>query len=143
MAIITVTDREQRLEDHFRAGEFACKHCGAMKVDTALVDGLESMRALAGVPITITSGYRCPNHPESLRNPDSQHVLGKAADIRVANMPVLLMYRLAEQVLTFEQGGIGIYPGEGFIHVDTGPKRRWARVKGRYVTLREGFAACK
>jgi hypothetical protein len=46
------------------------------------------------------------------------------------------MYRLAEDVEAFRNGGIGVYPDKGFIHVDVRDGRaRWGQFGGKYVAL--------
>jgi len=109
------------LSKHFSRWEFAC-HCGC-GFDTPnpeLVQALELLRAeLGDRPIRITSGCRCPVHNDSVESSDySQHVRGRAADIWVAGMDVVYLARLAEQVQAFNEGGIGVYPDSGFVHVD-------------------------
>lgn len=47
---------------------------------------LEPLRQWYGKPIRISSGYRCPQlnaHPEVKGSPNSQHMLGEAADLRI------------------------------------------------------------
>jgi uncharacterized protein YcbK (DUF882 family) len=71
--------------EHFKDKEFACHHCGAVKIDPQLPIMLEKLRAALGnAKITITSGYRCPKHNKDVGGARrSQHTLGKAADIKV------------------------------------------------------------
>lgn len=45
---------------------------------------LEPVRALLGVPIRVTSGYRCPGVNKRVGgSPRSQHLLGEAADLKI------------------------------------------------------------
>jgi uncharacterized protein YcbK (DUF882 family) len=129
------------LSKHFTLAEFACRCCRRVKVSPRLVKALEELRELAGAPITVTSGYRCPTHNRAVGGkPRSQHVEGIAADIRIGALTVEEMYRLALQVSAFLNGGIGVYPQEGFIHVDTRRARaRWARIDGAYVGIPAEF----
>ncbi len=73
--------------EHFKDKDFACHHCGKIKVDPQLPIMLEKLRsALGNNKITITSGYRCPEHNKAIGGARrSQHLLGKAADIKVEN----------------------------------------------------------
>jgi hypothetical protein len=51
-----------------------------------------------------------------------------------------VMYRLAQEVPGFYGGGIGLYPDDGFIHVDVrGHEARWAKVRGQYVGIEEAL----
>lgn len=72
-------------EGYFKQQEFACPCCGKYKVDPELINKLEQLRAMLGDdPITITSGYRCPKHNKEVGGAKhSQHMKGKAADIKV------------------------------------------------------------
>ena len=122
-----------KLSEHFDESEFACPHCGVAKVDPRLVDALEVLRTLAGAPVRINSGYRCPDHNKAVGGaPKSQHAEGTAADIRIAGKGVLESFELALMVKDFREGGIGLYD-TGFLHVDVRNGRaRWARIDGKY-----------
>ncbi|WP_417451018.1 DUF882 domain-containing protein [Kordiimonas sp.] len=52
----------------------------------------------------------------------SQHVLGKAMDVR---LPGTSLKQMRDTALGYGIGGVGFYPGDGFIHVDTGRPRFW------------------
>ena len=131
-----------QLSEHFSSDEFACRHCGQFHVDQRLISALEQLRAKVG-PIHITSGYRCPDHNKAIGGaPKSEHVLGRAADIVATRFNLLRLLAEVELVEAFRTSGIGLYPDEGFIHVDVGrPKpARWGRLKGKgYVTLQEAL----
>jgi uncharacterized protein YcbK (DUF882 family) len=124
------------LSPHFSTEQFACPHCGRCRVSGRLIDALEDLRALANGPIKVSSGYRCPDHNRELGGqPDSEHLLGDAADIRIVGYNVKQMVALAALVPAFAVGGIGAYDG-GFIHVDVRPRKaRWARIDGKYVGI--------
>ena len=126
---------------HFSRSEFADKETGDCKVNPLLVEALEQMRALVGRPIGINSGYRSPAHNIAVGGVGhSQHCVGDAADIEVPGLDTFRLYVLAEQISEFQNGGVGIYPGEKFIHVDVrGHRARWARVKGLYVSIADGL----
>lgn len=88
-------------------------------VDARLMDGLEELRALAGVPLRVNSGYRSKKHNTAIGgSPRSQHMLGKAADISTHRVAVEALAALAEKIPAFAGGGIGRYPKENFVHVD-------------------------
>lgn len=104
-----------QLTANFNLREFACRHCGMVRLDPALVDKLQQLRDRVGRPIIITSGYRCEAHNRAVGGAaNSQHLLGKAADIQVEGMGPAALAAHAE-VIGF--GGIGIYGN--FVHVDT------------------------
>lgn len=49
-------------------------------------------------------------------------MLGKATDIMV---PGVTLDRLHGAALALGGGGVGFYPRDGFVHVDTGRVRHW------------------
>lgn len=79
-------------------------------------------------PIHLISGHRSKKTNEAMRAKGggqakkSQHILGKAADISIPNVPVSVVRKTA---LELEEGGVGYYPKSGFVHVDTGRVRQW------------------
>lgn len=110
----------KRLSEHFVEKEFACRHCGRVRVDPHLVQHLEKLRRIVGRPLRIVSGYRCPEWNRRVGGArGSLHLLGQAADIP-AGYATPLQARRAGFV------GIGV-AGKWATHVDvrTGPPARW------------------
>ena len=75
------------LSRNFSRSEFACKgeHCcgHSAPVMPELVAGLQALRARVGLPLSISSGFRCHTHNATIGGAsDSQHTLGTAADVR-------------------------------------------------------------
>ena len=75
------------------------------------------------------SGYRCPATNSLLRNTrgggvaqHSLHMEGKAIDVRLPGVPLA---ELRDAALSLRAGGVGFYPREQFVHVDTGRVRSW------------------
>lgn len=113
------------LSAHFSKKEFACKcGCGECDVDPELVAKLEKFRELCGnKPMHINSAKRCKRHNKAVGgSPNSQHLPGKAADVRkILGVTIDQMAKYAEQA-GFD--GIGKY--DSFVHVDVrGTKARW------------------
>lgn len=116
---------------NFTTAELNCK-CGC-KTPAAiaenlvrLADELEKLRKLIGLPIQITSGYRCEEWNRLCGGaPESQHTQGLAADIWVRGRTPGQVKKAAEFACTaFRLGGIGLY--RGWVHVDmraNGPAR--------------------
>jgi len=52
----------------------------------------------------------------------SQHLLGKAIDIRLRNVA---SSDLRDAALRMKRGGVGYYEKSNFVHIDTGRVRRW------------------
>jgi uncharacterized protein YcbK (DUF882 family) len=74
--------------------------------------------------IEINSGYRTARtneHTEGAAK-NSQHLIGKAADIRIEGVPSDYLFRLGQYL---QGGGVGWYPNANFVHVDTGRVRTW------------------
>jgi uncharacterized protein YcbK (DUF882 family) len=124
------------LSAHFSREELQCSCCRRLEIDSRLLDGLEALRRLAGIPVVVHAGYRCARHNAEVGGvPHSEHTLGRAADIHLPGLSLQEMYELASSVAEFAEGGIGVYD-ENFVHVDTrGHRARWARVKGSYVGI--------
>ncbi len=126
------------LSPHFSRKELECRCCGRLVVNHTLLDGLEALRKLAGVPVIVHAGYRCPQHNQDVGGvPKSEHTRGLAADIRLPGLSLQRMYELALEIPQFAGGGIGAYDGD-FLHVDVrGHRARWARVHGEYVGIEQ------
>lgn len=79
-------------------------------------------------PIQIICGYRAPETNTMLRNrsrgvaKNSQHVLGKALDF---NIPGVDLTKLRYTGMKKQYGGVGIYYGSNFVHMDVGSVRTW------------------
>jgi len=117
-----------QITQNFRLDEFKCK-CGRCTMPESVkqniirlvTEVLQPLRDQIGQPIFVASGYRCKDHNRAVGGvPNSQHMLGKAADIVVRNTPASRMYKIVDRfMLTHEPpgpGGVGKYPG--FTHVD-------------------------
>ncbi len=97
----------------------------------SLFDQLHQLQqTLASVqPFQVISGYRSPATNAVLQKTrgggvakHSLHMEGRAIDIRLPDVPLV---DLRDAALSQRAGGVGYYPGERFVHVDTGPVRRW------------------
>jgi len=99
-------------------------------IDPQLLDLLQRLaqRVEADGPFRILSGYRTAATNRLLRREGlapaahSEHLLGKAADIRIDGVRLKHLRRAA---LSLQCGGVGTYWRDGFIHVDVGPVRVW------------------
>jgi uncharacterized protein YcbK (DUF882 family) len=94
-------------------------------VHPELVRKLEGLRNAVGAPVYITSGYRCARYNKVVGGAEnSYHLFGMAADIWVKGISPEQLAELAERT-GFD--GIGIYPDQGFVHVDVrGYRARWS-----------------
>ena len=94
---------------------------------------LDLMKAIAdhlqvAPQFQIVSGFRSRRTNQALRTKSknvarkSYHMLGQAVDLRMPGVDIAQVHRAA---LAIKQGGVGLYSGPGFVHVDTGPTRTW------------------
>lgn len=118
---------------NFKIQEFECK-CGCkMPADVKLnivklANQLQILRDFIKKPITIINAYRCAKHNKAVGGvPNSQHVLGKAADIKVSGTAPKTVSETINKLAetgNMLQGGIGTY--SSFTHYDIRKtKARW------------------
>ena len=107
-----------QLTENFKLSEFECD--GKVMLDMSLVCELQKLRDIIKKPMTITSGYRTPEKNNSLKNssPNSKHLYGIAADIKVKGMKPEEVYFIAKHL---QFNGIGLY--DGHIHLDVREKK--------------------
>ena len=118
-------DGNKKLSTNFRVREFACKDgTDPIFVDSELVEVLQKIRTHFGKPVTITSAYRTPTRNKAVGGTTySQHLYGRAADIKVNGVTPKNVAAYAEKLMP-NKGGIGIYGT--FTHVDVrSAKSRW------------------
>lgn len=118
-------DGNKKLSANFKVREFACTDgTDPIFIDSDLVDVLQKIRAHFGKPVTINSAYRTPTKNKACGGSVySQHLYGKAADIRISGVSPKKVAAYAEKLLV-NRGGIGIYGT--FTHIDTRTtKARW------------------
>ena len=97
-------------------------------VDPRVVDILWEVGRRAGVrgEFLVFSGYRTPETNAAVCGAgNSQHLRGRALDLCAASRGVA---DLAAAALALGRGGVGVYARQGFIHLDSGPVRRWGDV---------------
>jgi uncharacterized protein YcbK (DUF882 family) len=86
----------------------------------------ESKNDKRSIYVEILSGFRTQRTNEMLRRrsvmvaKNSFHKLGKALDFRLPDLDLSQTRASAER---YAYGGLGVY--KNFIHIDTGPQRRW------------------
>lgn len=102
-----------------------------VEMDPRLYDLLFDLHRLMdnANPFTLISGYRSPatNGMLAARSravaKNSFHLRGWAADVRLQGRD---LRQLAKGAISLQRGGVGMYSRKSnFIHVDTGPVRRW------------------
>ena len=125
-------DGNRRIAPDFKVRELRCRDgTDTVMVDEVLTVVLQCIREYFGKAVTITSGYRTAAHNAVVGGAkSSQHLLGRAADIRVQGVSVEDVAAYAESLMP-DWGGVGRYPVKagrtiGWVHVDTRQnKSRW------------------
>lgn len=105
----------------------------AVQMDMTLLDILRATQGwLAGFgiprPLHVNSGYRTPetnSHTEGAKQ-NSQHLLGRAADIHIAGVSSEAVSRFG---LWLGGGGVGFYQASDFTHLDSGPREMNGRLR--------------
>jgi uncharacterized protein YcbK (DUF882 family) len=118
-------DGNKKLSANFRVREFACSDgSDPIFIDSELVNVLQKIRNHFGRAVTITSAYRTPGHNKACNGTAySQHLYGRAADIRIAGVKPGQIVAYAEKLMP-QSGGIGSY--DTFVHIDVrSPQARW------------------
>jgi uncharacterized protein YcbK (DUF882 family) len=99
-------------------------------IDPGLLDLIYDVRTSLGSNGTfeVISAYRSPETNKMLRGlgrgvaKKSQHLLGKAIDVRLRNVKSSV---LRDAAIKINRGGVGYYEKSDFVHLDTGRVRRW------------------
>ncbi len=99
-------------------------------IDISLLDQLSAVQGKLETSreIMMVSGYRSPKTNSNLRKSGSGvarhslHMSGKAMDFHI---PGLNLRHVHKATLASTAGGVGYYARSGYIHMDTGRKRRW------------------
>lgn len=100
-------------------------------IDPQLLDILFRLQVTLGSSgaFQVISGYRSPLTNEKLRGKSgtgvarhSLHMEGRAIDVRMADVA---LKDLRDAALSLKMGGVGFYPRDQFVHVDTGRVRSW------------------
>ena len=103
---------------HFSPKEMACRGTGRVLVSCYAMDRLEALRkALGNKPFIINSAYRSPEHNRAGGGAKaSKHMEGLAFDVSMSNHEP---HRFLEEAKLGGFRGIGTYPRQNFIHIDT------------------------
>jgi len=122
-----------KLTKNFNKSEFECK-CGCEMPEDVLFEiqklaaQLQTIRDFIRKPVKLTNAYRCPKHNKAVGGvSNSQHILGKAADIQIKDLDSAEVYKTIDNLTEHGhilQGGLGKY--NTFTHYDIRKTRaRW------------------
>lgn len=128
---------DYQLTKNFKLSEFVCKDgSNTTMLDIEGILLLQVLRDHFEKPVFITSAFRTETHNKACGgSPNSQHLKGKAFDIKVADVHPEDVARVALQV---GFNGVGVYTNNGnfFTHVDTRQKRTlWRDQEGSKILL--------
>jgi uncharacterized protein YcbK (DUF882 family) len=104
----------------------------AFEMDPHAIDILSATQRLldSGEPFQVVSGYRTRKTNAMLRRrsravaKNSYHIKGMAVDIAMQTRSVRQISRAG---LSLGAGGVGRYSRSHFVHLDSGPVRKWGR----------------
>jgi uncharacterized protein YcbK (DUF882 family) len=100
-------------------------------IDPQLLDIAHVLQSQVGNrgPINLVCGYRSPETNAMMHEisagvaAHSMHIEGRAMDIR---MPGTRLASLRKAAVALRMGGVGYYPHDDFVHIDSGAVRKWA-----------------
>ncbi|WP_052214660.1 DUF882 domain-containing protein [Belnapia sp. F-4-1] len=76
----------------------------------------------------VVSGFRTPETNALVCGAgNSQHLTARALDVC---LPTAQLPGFADAALEMRRGGVGVYNSRSFVHLDSGPVRRWGDVPG-------------
>ncbi len=108
-----------RWRPYFTPRELACRHCNKVVIVPAFMDKLFAARVLADFSFIVTSGYRCPEHDESIGG-KGPHRTGEAVDLKLSGVSAQTLLRIAAEA---GFNGMGVSQrgdhAKRFIHLDT------------------------
>jgi len=118
---------------NFSKEEFDCNDGSEMPINiyhnmVKVANQLQILRNHLGKPIQINSAWRSEEYNASVGGvKDSQHIMGRAADITVRDLNPTEVYNTIEELIEkgdMLQGGLGLY--DTFVHYDIrGERARW------------------
>ena len=125
---VSVSDLQKHKFDHFcrdwRQGKQVAMDSELLNILGNICQNLSTDHR--SLDVEILSGFRTEETNEMLRKKspyvakNSFHKRGKALDFRIPGISTSVVKKIADSVV---RGGLGTY--KNFIHVDTGPYRRW------------------
>lgn len=106
----------------FSPYELVSKGNGMLLINKESMNALQKFRHIVGVPVIVNSAYRDHEYNKKVGGaPKSQHLLGRAFDIRITDsLTRQMIHKYAK-----EAGFTGFGDYNTFVHIDTGPMRYW------------------
>jgi zinc D-Ala-D-Ala carboxypeptidase len=106
--------------ENFKREEFMCQcGCRGNEIADEFIDVLQAIRSDSGVPMPISSGYRCEHHPiEARKDSPGTHTTGFASDVLVSRGAALKIIKAATAHPKVTGLGINQKGNSRFIHID-------------------------
>jgi uncharacterized protein YcbK (DUF882 family) len=100
-------------------------------IDPHLLDIAHNLQSRVGSHgvFEVVCGYRSPETNAMMHEASagvaahSMHIEGRAMDIR---LPGVRLGSVRRTAVALKMGGVGYYPEDDFVHIDSGPIRKWA-----------------
>ncbi len=129
------------LSEHYNHKDFICPcdQCRGkeFKIHLGLVGILEQIGAHFNTKVNVLSAFWCDAYLESLQKErKSYHNRGKAVHINIDGIDLSEIFKYVEGI--DDINGIGLYPKEGYIHIDTRPKEKrklWVKEGSNHVAI--------
>ena len=113
--------------NNFKVNEFACKCCGANKIEQTLINMCQVIRNKMSIPLHVNSGYRCLKHNSEVGGvKGSYHTKGLAADLSCSKKAMNIFLAVHELYVMGQLSELSyciLYLSKNFVHVDCGEKR--------------------
>lgn len=129
------------LSEHYNKQDFVCKcpECKGQeyRIHLGLVGALEFIGAFFKKTPQVLSAFWCSAYHEKVsEGRKSAHTQGKAVHIRIDGVHLNELFRYIEENMP-EINGIGYYPEENVLHIDTRkpPRDIWVKETGKYSPL--------
>jgi hypothetical protein len=129
-----------RLSEHFFKRDFDSRKEGcqcSLRISLGLVGIIEALRAQLNKRIDIVTGFYCADCRERKYGIKRDfHHLGVAADIRVADFPLIDLFLMAETYPEIK--GLGINFDDHHLHIDTRKednRQTWVEVNNEWILL--------
>ena len=103
------------MQNYFTTEELKCPCCDACEMSEDFLFTLNHARRTLDFPLIVESGFRCKKHNREVGSTSTNHLHGKAVDVRLRDP--LQKFKTVQAFMLSGMTGIGI--GKTYIHADT------------------------
>ena len=110
---------------NFTRDEFSCQcGCGTNEIKDEFIDVAQEIRSEIGVPLTVSSGFRCGKHPiEARKTAPGEHTDGTCADFYVSHSTAFAVNKAASNHPKVTGIGVKQKGNTRFLHIGIGPAK--------------------